>query len=78
MPTRPDDGPFCLEAPPNELWSRGRMASEFNVRESTIDGWVRNGRLPQPWTRRRGRPLWAPETVEPALRRHRQCPNWGG
>jgi hypothetical protein len=72
---RIQEPPFHLEPPPNELWSRSRLASEFGVTESTIDRWVKSGRLPQPWTRRRGRSLWAPEIVEPALRRHRQGPN---
>jgi hypothetical protein len=77
MPTQPADEPFRLQPPPNELWGRGRMAREFAVTESTIDSWVRSGKLPRPWTRHRGRPLWAPEAVEPALRRHRRCPGQG-
>jgi hypothetical protein len=72
MPIQHADEPFRLESPPNELWSRRRMASEFNVTEPTIDRWARDGRIPRPWTHRRGRPLWAPETVEPVLRRHHQ------
>jgi hypothetical protein len=78
MATPHADEPFRLESPPNELWSRRRVASEFGVAESTIDGWVRTGRLPQPWTRRHGRALWAPEVVEPTLRRYRQFPNRTG
>jgi hypothetical protein len=78
MPTPHADEPFRLQPPPNELWGRSRMASEFGVTESTIDRWVRDGRLPRPWTHRRRRPLWAPETVEPALRRHRQYPTRTG
>jgi hypothetical protein len=71
MPTQHADEPFRLEPPPNELWDKRRMAREFGVTESTIDRWVRGGRLPQPWVRRRGRSLWAPERVEPTLSRHR-------
>jgi hypothetical protein len=62
---------FCLEAPPDRLWSLERMAREFDVRESSIRRWVRDGKIPQPWTRRSGKPLWAPEVVRPALLRHR-------
>jgi hypothetical protein len=74
---RIQEPPFRLEAPPNELWSRKRMASEFGVTEATITRWAQSGQIPRPWTRRRGRPLWAPETIGPALRRHLRCPDQG-
>jgi hypothetical protein len=65
--------PFKLEAPPNELWTLKRMCREFGVDDSMIHRWVADGRLPKPWVRRGGRPLWAPEQVRPAFsrRQHR-------
>jgi predicted DNA-binding transcriptional regulator AlpA len=65
------DVPYRLEPPPNELWNLARLCNEFAVSESTIYGWIREGRLPRPWPRRGGRSLWAPEAVRPALERYR-------
>jgi hypothetical protein len=68
----PESEPFCLEAPPNELWPMERMTREFGVPEKTIHAWVKTGKLPRPWCKRRGKSCWAPEQLQPALRRHRQ------
>jgi hypothetical protein len=45
---RIQEPPFRLEAAPNELWDRRRMAAEFGVAESEIDRWVWARRLPRP------------------------------
>jgi hypothetical protein len=72
MSDQSDDPPFRLESPPDELWSKARLAREFGITEREVDERVRTGRIPGPWTRRRRRPLWAPEIVAPALDRHRR------
>jgi hypothetical protein len=65
--------PFRLQCPPNELWGLTRLRNEFGgVSKTTIYEWIRLGRLPQPWVRRRGKSYWAPETVWPALERYRR------
>jgi predicted DNA-binding transcriptional regulator AlpA len=66
----PGEPRFQLQAPPNELWSLTRLCNEFGVSQSTIYEWIRSGRLPQPWLRRKGKSSWAPETVRPALERY--------
>jgi predicted DNA-binding transcriptional regulator AlpA len=66
----PDEPPFRLESPPNELWALDRIREEFGgVSKTTIYDWIRAGRLPRPWVHRGGRSLWAPELVRPALDR---------
>jgi hypothetical protein len=67
---RSDSPPYRLEAPPNELWSLTRLCNEFRVSRSMIYEWIREGQLPQPWLRRRGKSFWAPEQVRPALERY--------
>jgi hypothetical protein len=64
---------FQLVPPPNELWAIPRIATEFNVTERTVRAWLRQGRLPRPWVRRKNRDLWAPEHLELALARYRRC-----
>jgi hypothetical protein len=64
------DEPFRLESLPNVLWTKQRVANELGVAPATVNGMVRHGDIPGPWTRdAAGRPLWAPETLETALRR---------
>jgi hypothetical protein len=69
---QPEPEPFRLESPPNELWLIGRVAREFDVSEGTIHAWVRMKKIPPPWCKRRGKSCWAPEQLQPALRRHQQ------
>ena len=69
-PLGPGEPPFRLQALPNELWTLTLLGDEFGVSKSTIYEWIRLGRLPQPWVRRKGKSLWAPETVRPALERY--------
>jgi hypothetical protein len=70
----PDEEPFQLESPPNELWSKDRVCREFKFSETTFYRKLHSRQLPRPWTRRHGRPLWAPETLATRLAEHRaQC-----
>jgi hypothetical protein len=66
------DPVFRLVPPPNVLWPVARVAEEAGVRPSTILRWVRLGRFPRCWVKRRGRQLWAPELVEQALEKRRE------
>jgi hypothetical protein len=69
QPLEPGD-PFQLQSPPDELWNLSRLCNEFGVSKPMIYEWIRLGRLPQPWLRRKGKSFWAPETVWPALERY--------
>jgi hypothetical protein len=65
------DGPdlFRLRALPSELWDVARLGREFRADDQTIRRWVREGRIPLPTLRRRGRPFWSPADVETELQR---------
>jgi hypothetical protein len=69
MNNRPADGPFRLESVPCELWGMVRMTDELRADDQTIRRWVREGVLPPPSLRRRGRAYWTPADVEPFRRR---------
>ena len=69
MNTRSADGPFRLESVPTELWDMARMIDELRADDQTIRRWVREGVLPPPSLRRRGRAYWNPADVEPFRRR---------
>jgi hypothetical protein len=69
MNTPPADGTFRLESVPCQLWDMARMTDELRADDQTIRRWVREGVLPPPSLRRRGRAYWNPADVEPFRRR---------
>jgi MerR HTH family regulatory protein len=64
-----DSPPYRLGAPSNAVWDMARVIEELRADDQTIRRWVREGKLPGPTLRRRGRALWDPADVEPFRRR---------
>jgi hypothetical protein len=59
-----DEPVFCLESPPNTLWTIGDIAREYGVDVKTVLGWRSRGWLPKTW--KRGM-YYAPEQVRDKL-----------
>jgi hypothetical protein len=60
---------FRLESLPDRVWDMARMVVKLRADDQTIRRWVREGRLPGPTLRRRGRAFWNPADVEPYRRK---------
>jgi hypothetical protein len=71
LPERPDE-PFRLVSAPAEYWNIDRVAREFEVAPATIRHWIRDGKLPEPLVKKKGKWLFGPEQFAEILRRRRE------